>query len=221
MISPALLAAVEALRDRQPGEALVCLDDALAGGLAPELEARARGMRAQALLLLGRPEEARDAVNAAIRAARALGDSEGVQQLRALSGQIHAALAGEAAREQGRKESARVAATPLRELLDPEAPPLEQAMSLLKKADAEIDAGRPGAGAFLAARALDLARAHGEGVREQVYALLTLVRARPEQAEALLAEAWEIADRGDNQAMVTAVAQAARSAGVPLAPHIF
>ena len=52
-------------------------------------------------------------------------------------------------------------------------------------------------------------------------ALLALVRARPDDAAALLEEARSTADAADNQAMLTAVAHAARAAGVEFKPHTF
>ncbi len=215
---PLLQAAVAALRAGRDAEAIGPLERALSMGLSPELAPRARSLMAQALTGLGRLGEAQEQVDAAIRQARALGDREGLGQLRQLSGRIRAAAA---ARREAARRAAGTAATPLRELLDPQAPPLEQAMVLIRKADAELDAGRAAAGSFLARRALELASAGEGGDRERVYALLALARAAPQRAEELLSRALAIADEANNQAMITAVARAAKAAGVAFAPREF
>ena len=73
---------VEALRDERFGEALFLLDATLMANVLPEpARARALGMRAQALLGLGQLDRAKEGLVHALRAARALGDAEGVTQL--------------------------------------------------------------------------------------------------------------------------------------------
>jgi len=224
-VNQALLDAVAHLRAGRDADALAALNAALAreGSEADEplsdaLTARARGLRAQALDRLGRPEEALLDVDAAIRLARSLGDTKGLQELRGFSGQLRAGLAVEAQR---RAESETTAAAPLRSLLSEEMPPLERAMVLIRKADAELDAGRVAAGRFLAARALDVAKAEPESTREQVYAWLALARAEPDRASQHLHDARDLADRTNNEAMITAVAHAARAAGVTFEPYTF
>ena len=222
-VPQALLDAVAFLRTGRDRAALEALDtvvdgDGDGGGLSDALAARALGLRAQALSQLGRLEEAVEDVDDAIRLARALGDKEGIKQLRGLSGQLRASLAAAAQRK---ATSTATAETPLSALLSDDMPPLERAMVLVRKADAELDVGRIAAGRFLAARALEVARAEPESTREQVYAWLALARAEPERASQHLHDARDLADRTNNQAMITAVAHAARAAGVVFEPYSF
>jgi hypothetical protein len=212
--------AVDALRGERHGEALLALDAALSGdALPPGARARALGMRAQALLGAGQLDLAKDTLILALRAARALGDAEGVTQLRALNQSIYAALAH-------RDEQARLAAeeaTRLQEslesLLAAAQSPEERVMALIRKANQAADHDAPDLP--LARRAVAEADALPGGIREQVLARLCLARSCPEEAPRWLEDARDRADDADEPNLVDAVAGAARAMGVRFAERVF
>ena len=189
-------AVVAALRTGDGRRALLILDQ-----LSPlvgedlALRARSHAWEAQGHLLTGALDSASLAARAALKGARAAGEpEEGLAPLRTLYGQIQAA------------RSARASAVPL---------PLPD--SPLGRALAAFDAGRREEGVQEAQAAFGSA---GGEPREQVLALLALARS-PEHAEASIREAAEIADASDDFNLVSAVARAARAAGVDLGVHLF
>ncbi len=87
------------------------------------------------------------------------------------------------------------------------------------RACAALDSGDLEAGERLALEALDAARAE-DNPREQVLSLLALARI-PARTDASIRTAARVADRTNDRNLVTAVAHAARAAGVALAPKVF
>jgi len=85
-----------------------------------------------------------------------------------------------------------------------------------------MDAGEIGPGTELAKQAVDLSRlACPQAARERVLALLCLLRTHPPEAVEMLAEAHAVADEADEPQLVTAIAHAARTLGLPLPTHVF
>lgn len=213
----AAVAAFEALR-RKDWAAALAHAEAVHAPERPALEARAAAFRAQALRELGRVEEAERAAAAAVQLARRAGDTSGVSQLRALHASI---LQGVTAMRLAAQEQARdapLADTPDEALLADLAG-AERAAALVRKASALADAGRTEDALAAAARAGEEARRTGTP-REEVLALLCAARVAPDPAAPIHA-AHAIADATDDMNLVTAVAKAARAAGVPLAAPRF
>ncbi len=184
------------LQADDPRGALALAADALpltAG--RPGLEARLRCWSAQAHIELGAFKPAREALRAALAVAQAAGDPDGESAVAQLRLQLSARQLA--------------AAPPAAEL--PDTP--------VGRAAAAFDRGDPEAGARLAREARAAAAAVGDP-REEVMALLALARA-PGEAEAAVREAADVADRSNDMNLVTAVARAARAAGVALPPLIF
>ncbi len=211
---------IEALRDERFGEALFLLDATLMANVLPEpARARALGMRAQALLGLGQLDRAKEGLVHALRAARALGDADGVTQLRGLNQTIYAALAHKSEQTRLAAEEAKLLEASLESLLETAQSPHERVMALIRKANQAADLHTPDVP--LAHRAVAEADALSEGIREQVLARLCLARACPEEAERWLADARDRADEADEPNLVGAVASAARAMGVRLAERVF
>ncbi len=184
----------------------------------PALEARAAAYRAQALRELGRVEEAERAAAGAVQLAKRAGDTSGVSQLRALHASILQGLAATRAAEQERAHDARLADVPDDVLLG-ELSGAERAAALVRKAGALADAGRADEAIATATNAREEARRAG-APREEVLALLCMARVAPDPAPPIHA-AHAVADAADDMNLVTAVARAARAAGVPLAAPRF
>jgi hypothetical protein len=183
------------LSRQDPEGALELMEDALAAAVdRPGLRARLHGWHAQALLGLRRPEEASSAALRGIKAARSIGDADGIAALRDLQTQ---AIAQAGALK---------------------APPPD-VTTPVGMAVAALDAGRDKAGELLALGALRQAQAEGDS-RETVLALLALARL-PHRTDSALRQAHEIADASDDMNLVTAVAKAAKAAGVDLGVRIF
>jgi hypothetical protein len=211
---------VEALREERFGEALVLLDGMLMANVLPEAaRARAMGMRAQALLGLGQLERAKDALVMALRAARALGDSDGVIQLRGLNEAIYAALAHKSEQSRLAAEEAVLLKESLESLLAAAKTPHERVMALIRKANQAADLNTPDVP--LARRAVAEADALSQGIREQVLARLCLARTCPEEAARWLDDARDRADDAEEPNLVGAVASAARAMGVRFAERVF
>jgi hypothetical protein len=85
----------------------------------------------------------------------------------------------------------------------------------VRKANAELDAGRAESAVEIAGEALRLG-AELDDVRTRVLARMTLARARPEDASEQLRLAWSEAERADEFNLVGAVARAAELGGVQL-----
>jgi len=192
--------------------------DALPDGLAPGERGRAEAWRAQALRALGRVEEADRAVIAAIRAAKADGDVEGVRQLRELQASVVASLAAQRHAEAARAADAVLAEMDDATVLAGANDEAARADALLRRANARTDAARIDDAAADLARAQAHAEASGDP-RARVLVRLALARvavARGADPGALVREAHVLADASDDMNLVTAVARAARAAGVVL-----
>jgi len=150
---------------------------------------------------LGRAEEGAREVIAAIRLAKADGDTEGVLALRALHAELSASVASLRAAEAGRMAD--------RALLDADEAAMD-AETLLRRSGAFGDAGE----AAEAERTARLALSRATNPREQVLTRLALARLTRDPA--LILEAHRIADASDDQNLLTAVAHAARALAVRL-----
>ncbi|MFZ5476016.1 MAG: hypothetical protein ACOZNI_04515 [Myxococcota bacterium] len=190
----ALVEAFEALRRRDAEGALRALDGFVSAD--PALAARSASYRAQALRALARVEEAERAAAEAVRLAKAAGDPDAVTALRQLHASILASVA--AMRTAERRHTG-------------DTSDVSRVLSLAGE-------GRPDEALALARVIRERARAAGDA-REEVLALLAC--ARVADAEPWIAEAHAVADASDDMNLVTAVAQAARAAGVRLAPPRF
>ena len=191
----------------------------MANTLPEPARARALGMRAQALLGLGQLDGAKDGLVLALRAARALGDADGVTQLRGLNQTIYAALAHKSEQTRLAAEEATLLQASLESLLESAQSPQERVMALIRKANQAADLNTPDVP--LARRAVAEADALPQGVREQVLARLCLARAHPEEAARWLDDARDRADDADEPNLIGAVASAARAMGVRFAERVF
>jgi hypothetical protein len=209
-----LEAVVRALRHGRHEDALALLDTGLASPQPPETEGRARGMRAQALLSLGRLQDAKLEVRHAMRIARALGDQAGLDQLRALNGQIYGALAAEAEQARLRAESAAQDTQSLDTLLAAATTDDERAHAWVLKARTatELSWVRD---ALTTVDALDC------GVKPRVILRLELAERDATGRADWLEQARALADAAGEFQLLAAVAQTARRLGVQLAPPRF
>lgn len=210
--------AIEAIRQDRPMEAHTQLQTLLGDSLSPALRARALGLSAQALLLLGRADEAAPVARKALSAARALDDVKGVEQIRALYTQIYARMAEDARARQLAEEESRAVSAPLEELLAAAQSPEERVMAMVRKVNALAEAGTPDPA--LGQRAVDASLTLHGAPREQVLALLALARSSSQKSE-LYERALAIADEADETALAGAVARAARADGIAFEPKIF
>ena len=170
-------------------------EDALAAAVdRPALRARLHGWHAQALLQVRRPEEASSAALRGIRAAKSIGDADGVTALRDLQAQA-IAQAG----------ALRV--------------PAPKVTTPVGMAVAALDAGRTKAGEILALGALRQAKDAGDD-REAVLALLAMARLT-HRTESALKQAHAIANASGDMNLVTAVAKAAKAAGMEFGVRVF
>lgn len=211
---------VDALRSGRPADAVdalatVVADEALAA--APDLvdiRARVLVLHAQALSESGRLDEAKSAIPEALRAVRRLDDDDGIHAVKQLQARLVRDIADDHRRASEAIERARVARTPIDELLA--AGVAEQrADVLLRKANAMIDTGSPEEGGGYADEALALAMA-ARSVRDEVLARLSIARARPADAAQQVAAALAIAERAADFNLVGTVARAAALHGVAL-----
>lgn len=165
----------------------------------PALRARVLAWLGQAEMFEGNYKGA----SAAVRQAKALaeqgGDTAAVNQLKSLLAQI----------TMRRQAASGLAAVPQNEILD----------TPLFRADAAISRGDLEQGEALARTAIAAAVESGNA-RDQVLGLLTIARIPGKAAESI-AEAGAIADASGDMNLVTAVAQAARAAGIEIAPKVF
>lgn len=216
MLTACFDAAVAALRGGRPEEALGPLEAVLAAAPPPALEARAHGLHGQALLGCGRVEEARAAVQRAMRLARARGDASGLEALRALNGQVYAELARRDEQRRLAEAEAAELAAPLPELLAQAQTEEERVMVLVRKASALPPAeGLPLAEEAAAAAGPTLS------VRARVLSLLALARCDPQRAPGALERAMALADEADEAQLVAAIVAAGRAAGVDLGVRVF
>lgn len=185
-----------ALQRRAPEAAARLGPSALAAAAGrPRLQGRLHAWIAQAHDHLGAGKAARTHLRAALKIARTLDDPEELAALRPLQEQIVSRVVSASA--------------------PAPAPPVTGA----GRASAAFDAGEPDLGERLARAALADARASGDE-RETVLSLLALAR-HPDQCESAIREAAAYADGTNDRNLVTAVAHAARAAGVHLATKVF
>ncbi len=192
--SDPLAAVVAALARRDGVRALVLLPAAReAAGDDVALQARVAAWHAQALQLQSRLDEAHEACTHALRLARSAGEARALAPLR----KLHADITSQ------RAALAVATGTPLPD-------------SALGRAAAAVDSGAPDA-----LELCDVALTEaGEDPREQVLALLTRARL-PGEADQAVRKAARIADEVSDMNLVTAVARAARAAGVELPVYVF
>lgn len=189
--------------------------------LPPPLHGRAMAWRGQALEQLGRHEEAAAAIMEAMREARRLGDHDALEALRGVHARVRSI---QAAAEHAARESARdrdwISRSEV-ELLDG-ATPAERVDRLLRQANALLGVSR----AEEAAARLEIAVLEADQLgelRPRVLTRLCLLRLPPAllpDPASVLFSAWKLADDANDANLVTAVAHAARAAGLrpPAAP---
>ncbi len=188
------------------------LDQPLLRQERPLLAARLLAWKAQAWMSRNRLEEARAAVLDAIRMAKQGGDTDGLPVLRGLHNRIAGSLAAlQAAAQQAEADRALLALS-------------EEELSA-KSAEERVDiltrqsSARAAMGELEAARsAAQRALAEAQSPRSRVLAWLSLARVGA-GADAIFS-AWKVADDADDHNLITAVAHAAKAAGVVLRPPI-
>ncbi len=196
----------------------VCADPDLA--TAPDLRdfyARACSMRAQALLLAGRPAEARRPLRDALDVLATLGDDAALAEVTALQAQIGEAMSQDFQAMARRREQRAAAARPLAEALAAASGPAAQADAAIKWSGGALADGRPAEAADAARVAAEIAAAAGD-VRHEVLARIAWSHADPSAAVAQLELARARADAADEFNLVGAVARAAEQLDVTLAP---
>lgn len=219
-----LLEAVQHLEASRPEQAApllraVCGDAALAAAAdLVDVRARAHSLLAQALIATGDPAGARAAVGIAERLATDLGDVEAMPILAGLRAQISGVEAAQDAERHRSRQSTRLAQLSLEEITARVRDPRTMAEVLVRKANAESDAGRPHEAELIARQALRDAIALGDP-RLEVLARLSIARADPSQAEPQLRAALQCADQASETGLITAVAKAADLHDVVLPPH--
>ncbi|MEQ1506010.1 MAG: hypothetical protein ABMB14_27510 [Myxococcota bacterium] len=207
---------VRALRAGRPHDAAaklvaVCDDREFATATdLRDIRARASSLCAQALLDAGRPAEALPRAEVALGLARSLGDTEGVADVEQLRDKIRAAIDARAVIP---PDTAQLAARSVEDIERRHVDPEQRAEWLVRKANAEIEAGRPGDAVAVAERAVSAAPG---SVRVAVLARMTVARAAPERAATELQAALDLARDADAFTLVGAVVKAAELAGVPL-----
>jgi hypothetical protein len=162
----------------------------------PLLAAKVHAWVAQAHIRDGHPTPAIGHLDSAMALATNAGDAAGAQELQTLRDQAQSQVTS--------LVSAR---------------PKELPNTLLGRACAALDHGDLVTGEHLADEAWMLARRAGDP-REQVLSLLALARL-PHRCEIALHTAHTIADEADEPNLVSAVARAARLAGVALTVQVF
>jgi hypothetical protein len=191
------VAMVQALA-RQDGDQALAIGAALGPAITdrPSLLARHMAWTAQAHLLRGEHTLARASLKRATALAEASGDAAALPGLRKLATEIFQAKASAAAAK----------ASPLPD-------------TLVGRALAAIDTGNFKAGTDLALAARSAAKA-GDDAREEVLALLALARV-PGRADGAVKAAHAVADASSDKNLVTAVARAARAAGIEIPKQVF
>lgn len=201
----------------EPLLAEVCADSALAeADDLRDVRARALSLWADALLRLGRAERASAPIDEAMHLLRQLGDGAGLDEVRSLRTRLLQAREAEAAQERHRRSAANLRELSLEALRDRFGDrPLALADALIKKANAEAEAGDAQVGLVAVREALQLAQA-ADSLREWVFARVSLARLEPDQAPEHLEAAWSRAERAGEFNLVSAVARAAEAQGVAL-----
>ena len=214
----ALDRAVAALRHGRADQAEAILAALDVDTLPPAHQGPALGMHAQALFLLGRLQDAKPVLRAAMRTAKSRGDLPGLEALRGLNAQLYAQLQEEAEQTRLAAEEAGRLAIPLEQLLAQATTPQEACTAVIAKANALAGAGDPGA-VGLALEGWERADKLPQSfVRERVLARLCQAKANPAQAEAYLNAARDLADKNSEPQLLAAVVQAAKAQAVVFAP---
>ncbi len=214
----ALDRAVAALRHGRADQAEAILAAVDPETLPPAHQGPALGMRAQALFQLGRLQEAKPVLRAAMRVAKSRGDLPGLEALRGLNAQLYAKLQEEAEQTRLAAEEAGRMAIPLEQLLAQAKTPQEACTAVIAKANALAGAGDPDA-VDLALQGWERADKLPDGfVRERVLARLCQAKANPLQAETYLTAARDLADKNSEPQLLAAVIQAARGQSIVFAP---
>lgn len=216
-----LMQGVAALREANPAGAVEALTEVVedselaAHADLQDIRARACSLHADALLSLGRVDEADRWCRESIRILRRLRDEAGLREVRAVQDRIVKAMVE--AREQARRDSerARIAATSIEDLLDGVSDPAERSDIFAKKSGALIDEGRLDEAVPYAEEAVRLSLGVDAATTE-VMARITLARARRDDARAELVRAWERAEAADEFNLVSLVARAAEVIEVEL-----
>ncbi len=195
----ALFEQVIAHLKKEEGAPVLALAPALLAASAENRALRARVLAwlGQAEMFTGNHKGAAQAVRQAIAIAQELGDTQGVNQLKSLQAQITM------------RRQASLTAAPPAELLD----------TPLFRADAAISRGAFAEGEALAREIIATAVAT-QNPRDHVLALLAIARVPGRAADAIL-EAAGVADASEDMNLVTAVARAAKAAGVEIPAKIF
>jgi len=220
--SDPIAAGIEALRNDDHELAIAAFSIAMASGLPDPLLARATSLRAQSHLMHGDLSAAMVDWREAWRLVLALKDPIGEKALKGLRSQISQARAAQNAQlAMATQAKARLEGDLQKQIAQSDN--LEDQLNLLiERANAHLDCGQTNDGLVLALNVLDQADQSIPPLpRFQVLARLCLVRATPEQAEALLTEALSIADEANSPQLVTAVARSAKAAGVKFRPVEF
>lgn len=213
-----LIRVVQLLSARRWAEGARLLEPILEGELPDSQRGPAFGLYGQALLELGRLDEAKESVRQAMRVAKRLDDHAGLKQLRELNGRVYTALAAQQDEQRVRLAEAEDLARPLDELLTEASTDAERAAVHVRKANVLLDDGQDGAP--IARAGLVLAQ-KASAVREQVLCHLCLARAVPTDAELHLRAAHTVADAAEEAQLVAAISKAARAAGVDFGTHRF
>lgn len=176
---------------------------------------RTHSLLAQAHLATGDVQAAEQAAMAAMRVARALGDDAGLAEVRALHESIAAEKERTRRQQHARRSAQTLADTPLADLQAKATSDLALADILIKHVGALRLHGRHAEACESAHQAVSAADRAG-GVRERVLARLAVAELQPNDAEAVLTRALEVADEASETTLIGLVAKAATLAQVKL-----
>ena len=199
--------------------------------MTPKLDAQARA--AYALMQQGRFHEAAEVLPVLVEAAHAAGRSDLCARGLTWLGQAHLQRNDLRAARKALREAAAIATalgesagldaiSELRRAVGAKAmqsAPPQVTETLIGRACAALDDGDQATGEQLALEALAQAQTANDP-REQVLALLALARV-PGRTETSIRSAADVADQSNDRNLITAVAHAARAAGVVFAPKVF
>ncbi len=212
---------VEAMREGRWQEAADAIapvyeNEDLAGSSdLQDIYARVCSLYGQILVELGRPRDAHPPIRKALRILRRLRDQAGITQVRKLEDAVVKSIAHDAEREARLQEQRTIADTPLAVLMMQARTEAERGEVLIKKAGAHLDVGEPEEAARLAEEGLELVDRRGV-THWRVMGRITLARAVPERATALLTEAQHLADEASEFNLISTIATAAELTGARL-----
>lgn len=213
---------IEHLRKGEAKKAISALttvvdDDAFAAAEnLTDIRGRATSLLAQALLSDGQFEQAHRRAADALELTHSVDDSSGAAEIVDLLAQISAAEQNRAEERKRARTSLRLAQTDVADLRRLYARDRQSlAEVLLKKANAELEAGRSQVASELAHEVLTQAVLQ-DWRRQEVLARLSIARVNPIEAETQLNAAWVRAERDSDHTLISTVARAAALAGVAL-----